>query len=88
MNFSLATGPSVYQMVALIMSEKPLDVIVGQPTTDAMHSMTVQLAEIVAPIKTTAWGDLYGSPALILDNPDYATVTKNTLSLCWHPSPN
>jgi uncharacterized membrane protein YgcG len=36
---------------------------------------------MVAPVKTTAWGGLHGSLALILDDTDYATVTKNIVTL-------
>jgi hypothetical protein len=68
-------------MVALIMSAKPLDVIVGQPTTDSMDRMMEQMAQMVAPFKTTAWDVLHGSLALVLDDADYAMVTKNILTL-------
>jgi hypothetical protein len=81
MNFSLATGSSVHQTVALIMLAKPLDVIVGQPTTDSMDRMIEQMAQMVASVKTTAWGGLHGSLALVLDEADYATVTKNIFTL-------
>jgi hypothetical protein len=81
MNFSLATGLLFYQMVALIMLEKLLDVIVGQPTTDSMDRMMEQMAQMVASVKTTAWGGLHGSLALVLDDTDYATVTKNIVTL-------
>jgi hypothetical protein len=79
MNYSSATGSSVHQTVALIMSAKPLDVIVGQPTTKSMDKMTEQIAQMVAPVKTTAWGGLHGSLALVLDDAGYATVTKNII---------
>jgi hypothetical protein len=81
MNFSLAMGLSVHQTVALKMSTKPLNIIVGQSTTDSMDRMTEQMAQMVAPDKTTAWGGLHGSLALILDNADHATVTKNIVTL-------
>jgi hypothetical protein len=68
-------------MIALIMLAKPLDVIVGQPTTDSMDRMTEQMAQMVAPVKTIAWGGLHGSLAFVLDNVDYATVTKNIITL-------
>jgi hypothetical protein len=72
MNFSSAMGLSIHQMVALIMSAKPLDVIVGQPTTDSMDRMPEQMAQMVTPVKTTAWGGLHGSLALaLLDDADY-----------------
>jgi hypothetical protein len=32
---------------------------------------------MVAPVKTTTWGGLHGSLTLVLDNADYALVTKN-----------
>jgi hypothetical protein len=35
---------------------------------------------MVAPVKTTTWGDLHGSLALVLDDADYATVTKSIVS--------
>ncbi len=41
-----------------------------------------QKAQMVAPIKTTAtaWGGLHGSLALVLDDADYTTVTKNIVT--------
>ena len=63
-------------MVSLLMSTKPLDVIVGQPTTKTMNRMTEQMAQMVAPVKTTAWGGLHGSLALVLDDAEYALITK------------
>ncbi len=58
------------------MAAKLLNVIVGQPTTASMDKMTEQRAQIVAPVKTTAWGGLHGSLALVLDNADYEIITK------------
>jgi hypothetical protein len=77
MNYSSATGSSVHQTVTLIMLAKPLDIIVGQPTTKSLDRMMQQIAQMVAPVKTTAWGSLHGSLALVLDDLDYAMVTKN-----------
>jgi hypothetical protein len=71
----------MHQMVALIMSAKPLDSIVGQPTTKSMDRVMEQMAQIVAPVKTTAWGGLHGSLALVLDDADYVMVTKNIITL-------
>ncbi len=68
-------------MVALIMLAKPLDVIVVQPTTESMDRMMEQMAQMVAPVKTTAYGGLHESLAVIRDGADYATVTKNILTL-------
>jgi hypothetical protein len=39
MNYSSATGPSVHQMVTLIILAKLLDIILGQPTTKSMDRM-------------------------------------------------
>ncbi len=58
------------------MAAKPLDVIVGQPTTETMNKMVEQMAQMVAPIKTTAWGGCHGSLALVLDDTDYSSITK------------
>ncbi len=56
MNYSSAGGSSVHTTVNLIMSAKPLDTIVGQPNTEAMDWMTEQMAQMVAPVKTsTVW---------------------------------
>ncbi len=63
------------------MSAKPLNVIVGQPTTESMDRMMEQMAQMVPPVKTTAWGGLHGSLALVLDDADYATITKNIVTL-------
>jgi hypothetical protein len=76
MNYSSAGGSSVHVIANLIMAAKPLDTIVGQPTTKAMDRMMEQMMQMVAPIKTTAWGGLHGLLALVLDNVDYATVTR------------
>jgi hypothetical protein len=46
-----------------------------------MDRMTEQIAQMVTPVKTTAWGGLHGSLALILDDADYAMVTKNIVTL-------
>ena len=43
MNYTLASGSSVHQMVSLIMAAKPLDIIVGQPTMDTMNNMLEQM---------------------------------------------
>jgi hypothetical protein len=41
-------------MIALIILAKPLNVIVIQPTTKSMDRMMEQIAQMVAPVKTTA----------------------------------
>jgi hypothetical protein len=38
--------------------------------------MTKQMAQIVAPVETTAWGGLHGSLALVLNDVDYTSITK------------
>jgi hypothetical protein len=81
MNYSSATGSSVHQTEALIMLAKPLDVIISQPTTKSMDRMMEQMAQMVALVKTLAWGGLHGSLALVLDDADYPTVTKNIITL-------
>jgi hypothetical protein len=76
MNYTSATGSSIHQMASLIMAVKPLNVIIGQPTTETMNRMIEQMAQMVAPIKTTAWGGCHGSLALVLDNANYSSITK------------
>ncbi len=53
MKYSSATGLSVHQTVGVIMLAKLLNLIVGQPTTKSMDRMMVQMAQMVAPVKTT-----------------------------------
>ena len=36
------------------MVAKPLDIILGQPTMETMNKMVEQMAQMVAPVKTTA----------------------------------
>ena len=63
-------------MVSLIMEAKPLDVIIGQPTTETMNKMVEQMTQMVAPIKTIAWGGRHGSLTLVLDDTDSSSITK------------
>ncbi len=58
------------------MAAKPLDVIVGQPTMETMNKMVEQMAHMIAPIKTTSWGECHGSLALVLNDADYSSITK------------
>ena len=76
MNYTSATGSSVHQTVSLIMVAKLLDIIVGQRTTETMNKIIEQMAQMVAPVKTTAWGGCHGSLALVLDDADYLSITK------------
>ncbi len=62
------------------MLAKQLNVFVGQTTTKSMDRMTERMAQMVAPVKTTVWDGLHGSLALVLNNVDYATVTKNIVT--------
>ena len=58
------------------MAAKPLDFIIGQPTTETMNKMVEQMAPMVAPVKTVAWGGCHGSLALVLNKVDYSSITK------------
>ncbi len=58
------------------MAAKPLNVIVRQPTTETMNKMVEQMAQMVTPVKTTAWEGCHGSLALVLDDTDYSSITK------------
>ncbi len=62
------------------MAAKPLDAIVGQPTSDTMIKMVEQMAQMVAMVKTFVWGGLHGSLALVLDDANYTTITKSTIT--------
>ena len=80
MNYTSATGSSIHQTVSLIMAAKPLDIIVGQRTTETMNKIVEQMAQMVAPVKTTAWGGRHGSLALVLDDADYLSITKANIT--------
>jgi hypothetical protein len=58
------------------MAAKPLDVIIGQPTTEIMNKMAEQMAQMVAPVKTTAWGGRHGSLVLVLNSAAYSIIAK------------
>ena len=58
----------------------PLDIIVGKPTMDTMNKMVEQMAQMVAQVKTSAWGGLHGTLSLVLDDTDYTTITKGTVT--------
>jgi hypothetical protein len=81
MNYSSTRGLSVHATVNLIMAAKPLNTIVGQPMTKSMDPMMEQMGQMVAQVKTTAWGGLHGSLALVLYDVDYATITRQALTL-------
>ncbi len=87
MNYSSATGLSVHQTVALIMAAKPLNVIVGQPTTKSMGRMMEQIAQMVAPVKTTNWV-AYMGPWLSFLKMRTMPRSPRTSSLWRHHSPN
>jgi hypothetical protein len=79
MNHASASGLSVLQTVNLIRALKPHDCIIGQSTAATMDCMTKQMAQMVAQVKTTAWGGLHGSFALVLNNKDYQIVSKKKM---------
>ncbi len=62
------------------MVAKHLDVIIRQPNTETINKMVEQMAEMVAPVKTTACGGCHGSLALVLDNVDYSSITKASVT--------
>ncbi len=66
------------------MEAKPLNTIVGQPTTESMDRMMEQMVQMVAHFKTTAWGRLHGSLALVLDGVNYAPVTCRAVTSTAH----
>jgi hypothetical protein len=78
MNYTLAVGLSIHQTVSLIMSAKPHHVIIEQPSTKSMNKMMEQMAQMVAPVKTTAWGGQHGLLTLVLDDTGYKSITKST----------
>jgi hypothetical protein len=66
---------SVHQTVSLIMAAIPLSIII-KPTTETMNKIVEQMAQMVTPVKTTAWGGCHGSLALVLNDADYFSITK------------
>jgi hypothetical protein len=45
-----------------------------------MNKIVEQMAQMVAPVKTTAWGGCHGSLALVLDDADYLSITKANIT--------
>ncbi len=84
MNYSSAGVLYVHTTVNLIMTAKPFNTIVGQSMTKSMDRMTKQMAQTVAPFKTTAWGGLHASLALVLNGVNYATITHQAVTLTNH----
>ena len=41
-----------------------------------MNKMVEQMAQMVALVKTTAWGGCHGSLTLVRDDVDYSSITK------------
>jgi hypothetical protein len=76
MNYTSAMGSSVHQTVSLIMEAKPLDIIIGQPSTETMNKMVDQMTQMVTPIKTTTWEGCHGSLTLVLNNAEYSSINK------------
>ena len=74
---STAPGTSCRETVRATMMALPLDIIVGQPTTQTMNLMTEQLAKMCAAVRTTAFGGKHGSLASVLDDQEYRAVTAN-----------
>ena len=71
-----------WKWVPLLEMGVPFPVLVNCAFWDLhMDRMTEQMAQMVAPVKTTAWGGPHGSLALVLDDTDYDTVTKNIVTL-------
>ena len=62
------------------MAAKPLNVTVGQPATEIMNKMVKQIAQMVAPVKTTMWGGHHDLLALVLNNTDYSSITKAAIT--------
>jgi hypothetical protein len=75
-------------MVNLIMVAKVLNTIVRQPMTDSMDQMMEQMVQMVAPVKTTAWGGLHGHLALVLNDIymllSHARLSSRTTTLFNH----
>ena len=55
-----------------------------------MNIMTEQIAKTVVTVKKTAWGGKHGSLALVLEEDDYKTVTRDvgaTIDRIANPAP-
>ncbi len=46
------------------------------------------MAQMVAPVKTTAWGGRHGSLALVLDDADYSNITKMRITSTKQVNPD
>ena len=70
MTYYSSSGTTSQKMANTVIAVKPLDIIVGHPTTKNMNITTEKMAKMVAAIKTTAWEGKHGSLSLVLENLD------------------
>ena len=75
---SVTSGQPTREKVRTVMTEKPLDVIITQLTTQWMKHMTEQISKMVASVETTAWGGLCGYLSIVLDDVKYKRVTTDS----------
>ena len=77
---STASGLSSRETVRAIIAAKPLDMIIGQPTTQTMNLTMDQITKMVATVRRIAWGDKHSCLVLILDDANYIVAIRSVAS--------
>ena len=74
-----STATAIRELVRADILTKPLERIVGHPTTDFVFLLKEQLAKKSAGLRTTAWIGSYGNLPLILNNEKLTLATNGVL---------
>ena len=87
---TLATSiAAIREMVRESNSAKPIDKMVGHPSTTSHKNLVNQLAQAAGDIKSTEWGGNHGTIALVLEDEPYQTLTGDlNLSTAWQNMPD
>ena len=80
---------AIREMVRESIMAKPIDKMVGHPTTTSHKHLVNQLAQAAGDIESTAWGGNHGTIALVLEDGPYQTLTGDAnLSTAWQDQPD
>ena len=80
---------AIRDMVQKSILEKPIDKMVGHPSTTSHKHLVNQLAQAAGDIESTEWGGNHGTIALVLEDGPYQTLTGDpNLLTAWPDMPN
>ena len=87
---TLATSiAAIRKMVQKSILAKPIDKMVGHPSTTSHKNLVNQLAQAAGDIESKEWGGNHGTIALVLEDEPYQTLTGDpNLLTAWQDMPN